>query len=90
LPDPPALLNQFSETIEETPLPNNWTYSSSNTAAQLTAYLVMRGVRIGAPSASFMVARDQTRMHGTHVVHWDGVYPCSADRRPIQGIFHSG
>ena len=34
------------------------------------------------------MAGDQTRVPDTHVVHFDGDYPCNADGDPIQGISH--
>jgi hypothetical protein len=35
------------------------------------------------------LAGDETRAPDTHVVHWDGDFPCRADGAPIQGISHA-
>lgn len=64
---------------------------------QLGGYLVMREVpyvdarrevRIGTLISSLTLAGDQTRTPDTHVVHWDGDFPCHADGSRIQGISH--
>lgn len=47
-----------------------------------------REVRIGTLISSLTLAGDQTRTPDTHVVHWDGDFPCRADGSPIQGISH--
>ena len=60
-------------------------------------YLVMREVpyvdarrevRIGTLISSLTLAGDQTRTPDTHVVHWNGDFPCHADGTPVQGISH--
>ncbi|MBZ9973944.1 ThiF family adenylyltransferase [Mesorhizobium sp. BR-1-1-10] len=64
---------------------------------QRGGYLVMREVpyvdaqrqlRIGTLISSLTLAGDRTRKPDTHVAHWDGDFPCHADRSPIQGIAH--
>ena len=64
---------------------------------QQGGYLVMREVpyvdahrevRIGNLISSLTLAGDQTRRPDTHVVHWDGDFPCHADGSRIQGISH--
>jgi len=64
---------------------------------QQGGYLVMRDVpyvdahrqvRTGTLISSLTLAGDQTRTPDTHVVHWDGDFPCQADGTPIQGISH--
>jgi len=47
-----------------------------------------REVRIGTLISSLTLAGDQTRRPDTHVVHWDGDFPCHANGTPIQGISH--
>ena len=47
-----------------------------------------REVRIGTLISSLTLAGDATRRPDTHVVHWDGDFPCRADGTPIQGISH--
>jgi hypothetical protein len=47
-----------------------------------------REVRIGTLISSLTLAGDETRTPDTHVVHWDGDFPCRADGTPIQGISH--
>ena len=47
-----------------------------------------REVRIGTLISSLTLAGDATRTPDTHVVHWDGDFPCRADGTPIQGISH--
>ncbi|WP_119309825.1 ThiF family adenylyltransferase [Cohaesibacter haloalkalitolerans] len=60
-------------------------------------YLVMREVpyvdarqevRIGTLISSLTLAGDQTLRPDTHVVYWDGDFPCHADGSRIQGISH--
>ncbi len=48
-----------------------------------------REVRIGTLISSLTLAGDETRTPDTHVVHWDGDFPCRADGAPIQGISHA-
>ncbi|TIM52945.1 ThiF family adenylyltransferase [Mesorhizobium sp.] len=48
-----------------------------------------RQVRIGVLVSSLTLAGDRTRKPDTHVVHWDGDFPCHADGTPIQGISHA-
>jgi hypothetical protein len=48
-----------------------------------------REVRIGALISSLTLAGDRTRTPDTHVVYWDGDFPCQADGSPIQGISHA-
>jgi hypothetical protein len=64
---------------------------------QQGGYLVMREIpyvderrqlRIGTLISSLTLAGDQTRTPDTHVVHWDGDFPCHADGVRIQGISH--
>lgn len=64
---------------------------------QQGGYLVMREVpyvtaqkqvRSGTLISSLTVAGDETRTPDTHVVHWDGDFPCRADGTPIQKIAH--
>ncbi len=45
-----------------------------------------REVRIGTLISTLTLAGDETRTPDTHVVHWDGDFPCHADGAPIQGI----
>lgn len=65
---------------------------------QQSGYLVMRQVpyvdahrevRFGTLISSLTLAGDQTRTPDTHVVHWDGDFPCRADGVQIQGIRHA-
>jgi len=60
-------------------------------------FLVMRDVpyvnrqkqvRTGTLISSLTMAGDETRTPDTHVVYFDGDYPCRADGTPIQGISH--
>lgn len=60
-------------------------------------YLVMREVpyvdghkqvRTGTLISSLNMAGDEVRQPETHVVHFDGDFPCRADGTPIQGIAH--
>lgn len=46
-------------------------------------------VRIGTLISSLTLAGDRTRTPDTHVVHWDGEFPCRADGSPIKGISHA-
>lgn len=45
-----------------------------------------RKVRIGTLISTLTLAGDETRTPDTHVVHWDGDFPCHADGTPIQGF----
>jgi len=45
-----------------------------------------RQVRMGALISSLTLAGDQTRQPDTHVIHFDGEYPCQPDGTPIQRI----
>ncbi|MBA1157081.1 ThiF family adenylyltransferase [Microvirga mediterraneensis] len=45
-------------------------------------------VRTGTLISSLTMAGDETRTPDTHVVHFDGDYPCRADGTPITGIAH--
>src|SRR5262245_29095251 len=45
-------------------------------------------VRMGTLISSLTMAGDETRTPDTHVVHFDGDYPCFPDGSPIQGISH--
>lgn len=65
---------------------------------QRGGYLIMREVpyvdarrevRIGTLISSLTLAGDQTRTPDTHVVHWDGDFPCHADGSRINGISHA-
>ncbi|NOT20414.1 MAG: ThiF family adenylyltransferase [Sideroxydans sp.] len=47
-----------------------------------------RQVRTGALISSLTLAGDITRAPDTHVVYFDGDYPCGADGVPIQQISH--
>jgi hypothetical protein len=47
-----------------------------------------REVRIGTLISSLTLAGDRTRTPDTHIVHWDGAFPCQADGSRIQGISH--
>ncbi|MBK1718122.1 ThiF family adenylyltransferase [Thiocystis violacea] len=47
-----------------------------------------REVRIGTLISSLTLAGDQTRTPDTHVVYWDGDFPCHADGSNIQGVSH--
>lgn len=60
-------------------------------------FLVMRGVpyvsadrtvRRGTLISSLALAGDQTRQPDTHVIHFDGEYPCNADGTRIAAIAH--
>ena len=45
-----------------------------------------REVRFGTLISSLTMAGDETRMPDTHVIHFDGEYPCHADGTPIASI----
>ncbi|MDF8334418.1 ThiF family adenylyltransferase [Novosphingobium cyanobacteriorum] len=47
-----------------------------------------RKVRKGTLISSLALAGDQTRPPDTHVMHFDGDYPCFADGKPIAAIAH--
>jgi hypothetical protein len=47
-----------------------------------------RHVRTGVLISSLTLAGDQTRPPDTHVVHFDGDYPCLSDGTPIHAIAH--
>jgi hypothetical protein len=47
-----------------------------------------REVRSGTLISSLTLAGDRTRTPDTHIVHWDGDFPCRADGSRIQGISH--
>jgi hypothetical protein len=47
-----------------------------------------REVRVGTLISSLTLAGDQTRRPDTHVVHWNGEFPCHADGSRIQAISH--
>jgi len=64
---------------------------------QRGGHLVMREVpyvnaqkelRVGTLISSLNLAGDETRKPETHLVHWDGDFPCNTDGAPIQGIAH--
>lgn len=46
-------------------------------------------VRTGTLVSPLDLAGDRTRKPETHVIHWDGDFPCNADGRPLQGISHA-
>lgn len=48
-----------------------------------------RQVRFGTLVSSLDLAGDLTRKPETHVMHWDGDFPCNADGTPLQGISHA-
>lgn len=61
-------------------------------------YLVMREVpyvtgarevRMGTLISSLELADDVTQVPTTHVVHFDGEFPCAADGTPLPGIAHA-
>jgi len=65
---------------------------------QRGGYLVMRDVpyadarrevRTGTLISTLALAGDDTQKPDTHVVHWNGDFPCCADGTPIQGISHA-
>jgi len=45
-------------------------------------------VRMGTLISSLNLAGDETRRPDTHVIYFDGDFPCQADGTPIQGISH--
>jgi len=47
-----------------------------------------REVRTGTLISSLTMAGDETRTPDTHVVHFDGDFPCRCDGTPIQQISH--
>ena len=47
-----------------------------------------REVKMGTLISSLAMAGDMTRPPDTHVVYFDGDYPCKADGTPIQAISH--
>ena len=64
---------------------------------QRGGYLVMhqvpyvnaaRQVKVGTLISSLTLAGDRTLAPDTHVVHFDGEFPCHADGRPISAISH--
>ena len=48
-----------------------------------------RHVRIGTLASSLDLAGDRTRKPETHVISWDGEFPCNADGTQLQGISHA-
>lgn len=48
-----------------------------------------RQVRTGSLISSLTMAGDQTCSPDTHVIYWDGDYPCRPDGTPIQAISHA-
>lgn len=47
-----------------------------------------RRVRTGTLVSALDLAGDQTRRPETHVIHWDGDFPCNADGTPLPAISH--
>lgn len=47
-----------------------------------------REVRTGTLISSLTMAGDETRTPDTHVIHFDGDFPCRSDGTPIQQISH--
>ena len=47
-----------------------------------------RRVRTGTLVSALDLAGDQTRRPETHVIHWDGDFPCNADGMPLPAISH--
>lgn len=47
-----------------------------------------RQVRAGSLISSLTLSGDRTRSPDTHVVHFEGEYPCGADGQPIRQISH--
>lgn len=47
-----------------------------------------REVRTGTLISSLALAGDRTRTPDTHVVHFDGEFPCDATGAPLKGISH--
>jgi hypothetical protein len=48
-----------------------------------------REVKLGTLISSLTLAGDETRPPDTHVMYFDGDFPCAADGRPLQQIAHS-
>lgn len=48
-----------------------------------------RRVRTGTLVSTLDLAGDQTRKPETHVIHWDGEFPCNANGARLQGISHA-
>ncbi|MBB4129697.1 ThiF family adenylyltransferase [Xanthomonas sp. 3075] len=48
-----------------------------------------RQVRFGTLVTSLDLAGDRTRKPETHVMDWDGDFPCNADGTPLQGISYA-
>src|SRR5437870_12198108 len=48
-----------------------------------------RRVRTGSLISSLNLSGDVTRTPDTHVVHFDGHYPCRADGTPLNEITHA-
>ena len=48
-----------------------------------------RRVRTGTLLCSLDLAGDRTRKPETHVIQWDGDFPCNADGTPLPGIAHA-
>lgn len=46
-------------------------------------------VRTGTLVSNLDLAGDRTRKPETHVIHWDGDFPCSAVGTPLPGISHA-
>jgi hypothetical protein len=46
-------------------------------------------VRLGSLISSLTLAGDVTQRPDTHVVHWDGDYPCSKDGKEIEALRHN-
>jgi hypothetical protein len=47
-----------------------------------------REVKLGTLISSLTLAGDETRPPDTHVMYFDGEFPCAADGRPLQQIAH--
>lgn len=45
-------------------------------------------VRTGTLISSLELAGDRTRKPETHVIHWDGDFPCNAEGTPLSAIAH--
>jgi hypothetical protein len=48
-----------------------------------------RRVRTGTLVSPLDLAGDRTRKPETHVIHWDGDFPCNANGTPLPGIAHA-
>ncbi len=48
-----------------------------------------RQVRFGTLVSTLDLAGDRTRKPETHVMNWDGDFPCNVDGTPLQGISHA-